>query len=135
MVKNLYGIQCYNLGEIQMVAMAASLFSVIWNTMEWNWVGACHECYDAFLTRLKLFPLYTFSTLYKCISISVIVGYLRWYSAPMFFVIIVALTLLDFVIRKNYSKSIHLGASKYANIQNTNENEKFVHKYKCKLLI
>ena len=86
--KFLYDVQCSNLGEIQMVAMAASLFTVIWNTMEWNWVGACRECYEAVLIRLKLFPLYALSTLYKCISISVIVGYLRWYSLPLFFVIL-----------------------------------------------
>ena len=117
-----------------MVAMAVSLFSVIWNTMEWNWVGSGYECYEKFLVRIKLFPLYALSTLYKCISISIIVGYLRWYSLLLFPLIIISLTLLDFNIRRNYRRSIKSRAAIYDQNQSTKVNEKFVHEYECKRL-
>ena len=114
--------------------MAASLFSVIWNTMEWNWVGSRgrHECNDTIFIRLKLFPLYALSTAYKCISISVIVGYLRWYSVPLFGLIVLALIILDFFVRKNYRKSLQSSEVHSVKSHDMSESEKLVHKYQCK---
>ena len=118
-----------------MAAIAASFCSLVWNTMEWNWVGDRYKCYEALLIRIKLLPLYGLSTLYKCISISVIVGYLRWYSVPLFCLIIIALTLLDFIIRRNYMRSFKLRAAIYDQDQSKKVNAKFIHKYQCKLLV
>jgi len=121
----------FDFGTIQFFAMAASIFSIIWNTMEWNWIGLYGvDINENIKIRLKLLPLFLLSTGYKCISLSVIISYLRWYSAPVILAIICSLTTLDFTARK-----IHSTRRKTSNIKHRNRDQKPVRKYEFQNVI
>ena len=79
--------------------MSASFVSLVWNTMEWNWVGENSES-NRYLTRLKLIPLYSLASAYKCISTSVIIAYFRWYSILPIGTLALSLNAVHWWIRK-----------------------------------
>lgn len=70
------------IAPVQMVSLFASFLSLIWNAMEWNWVGYELDQYiiAKIKKRLRLLPLYMIGSGYKCISLSVLVIYLKAYS-------------------------------------------------------
>ena len=116
----------YYLGTIQLISFATSLLSLVWNTMEWNWIGHHYDCCKRVWVRIQLLPLFVVSTAYKCISVSVIVWYLNWYSVPSIGLVGFAIAVTDFIIRKN-----HLKFSKHAK-PNQSETESAHVKYQRK---
>lgn len=96
----------HRMGGIQFLSFATSLFSLVWNTMEWNWIGHSHDSFERIWNRIKLFPFFLVPACYKCISISVIVWYLKFYSLPAIGIIGMALSATYYIIRNNYGKQM-----------------------------
>lgn len=87
------------------MSLTASIFSLLWNTMEWNWIGDGYDCYDQCLMRLKILPLYALSILYKSACMSITVAYLRLYSLPTIGCLAAGLATANLLIRRNYEKT------------------------------
>ena len=104
--------------------------------MEWNWVGHNYNCSKRLLVRIKLLPLYVLSTAYKCISVSVIVWYLNWYSIPSIGAVGLAMAITDFIIRRNQPKFRKFRRDKQneSDVRSslTNVNMHVNAKYQCK---
>ena len=89
-----------------MMSIAASFLSLTWNTMEWNWVGFELEqnCMGKILKRLKLIPLYMTGSGYKCLSIAVIVIYLKINAIIPIIFVTITLAITKHIVKK-YSRS------------------------------
>ena len=89
-----------------MMSIAASFLSLTWNTMEWNWVGFELEqnCMGKILKRVKLIPLYMIGSGYKCLSIAVIVIYLKINAIIPIIFVTIALVITKHMVKK-YNRS------------------------------
>ena len=91
---------------IQMVSLFASFLSLIWNAMEWNWVGYELDQYIMMKIRkrLRLLPLYMFGSVYKSICLSVLVMYLKAYAIFPMSILVCALMATKYFFMKHMKR-------------------------------
>ena len=96
-----------DLEKIQIVSIVASFLSLMWNTMEWNWVGfeLEHKCLQKGIKRLKLVPLYLVGSGYKCICIAIVVIYMRAKAIIPLCIIVAALVTTNHIVNLDHYKS------------------------------
>ena len=89
-----------------MVSLFASFLSLIWNAMEWNWVGYELDQYIMMKIgkRLRLLPLYMTGSVYKCICLSILVMYLKAYSIFPITILVCALMATKFFFMKRMKR-------------------------------